>query len=100
MGEWIQRPNTDPTYLAICQFFLPPMGYLLLGQQDKAMLAALIFYVGGPLTCGALLFSQFVFSYDVFLLADKLHRGQPIGSHENAVAFLDNIFKDNLIERR
>ena len=70
MGEWIHRPNTDPTYLATCQFFLPPMGYLLLGQHDKAVLAALIFYVGGPLTCGALLFSQFVFSYDEATLTE------------------------------
>ena len=94
MGEMIQKPDTNAVLIAVGQWFLPPLGYLLMGQTKKALLAALIVYVGGFFTCGLLAAANFVFIYDAYLMAQKLERGESIGMNENAVDFLDSIFTD------
>ena len=94
MGEMIQKPDTNPVLIAVGQWFLCPLGYLLMGQNKKALLSALIFYIGGTLTCGLLYLANFVFIYDAYLMAQKLERGESIGMNENGVDFLNSIFKD------
>ena len=94
MGEMIQKPDTNAVLIAALQWFLPPLGYLLIGQTKKAVLSALIVYVGGALTCGLLVAANFVFIYDSYLMAQKLQRGESIGMNENAVDFLNSIFTD------
>lgn len=95
MGEMIQKPDTKPVIVALANFFgLGGLGYLLMGQQKKAIISALIVVVGGIVTCGLLGLWAWVTAYDAYLLGQKLQRGEAIGENENAIDFLNSIFKD------
>ena len=96
MGEMIQKPDTNPVIVAVANWFvLGALGYYLIGQQKKAMLAAVITLVASVLTCGTLaIVPLVVFAYDGYLLGQKLQSGQAIGKNENALDFLNSIFKD------
>lgn len=94
MGQMITKPDTNPiiVLLAQCVFFL---GYFLMGQKKKWIMAIVISFASTILTCGMLGWVPFfIFAYDAYLLAQKLQSGQSIGENENGVEFLNKIFKD------
>lgn len=96
MGEMIQKPDTNPVIVAVANFFLfGALGYYLIGQQKKAMIAAIATIGLSVITCGTLgWLPVFVFTYDGYLLGQKLQSGQSIGENENGLDFLNAIFKD------
>ena len=96
MGEMIQKPDANPMIVAAANFFIfGALGYYLIGQQKKAMIAAIASVGLTVLTCGTLGWLPIlVFTYDGYLLGQKLQSGQSIGENENGLEFLNNIFKD------
>ena len=96
MGEMIQKPDANPMIVAAANFFIfGALGYYLIGQQKKAMIAAIASVGLTVLTCGTLGWLPIlVFAYDGYLLGQKLQSGQSIGENENGLEFLNNIFKD------
>jgi hypothetical protein len=95
MGQMITKPDANPILFAICNWFgLGALGYFLMGQQKKAILAAVITVVLSTVTCGMGGLVVFVFVYDAYLLGQKLQSGQSIGINENGLEFLNSIFKD------
>lgn len=96
MGEMITKPDANPilTGIASVVFLNGALGYFLLGQQKKAIIAIIICWIVGPWFCGAGFAAALVFAYDAYLLAQKLQNGQSIGQNENGLEFLNMIFKD------
>ena len=95
MGELIQKPDTNPILVAVCNLFgFGCIGYLLMGQQKKAIITAVIFFVVGTITCGFGCIIAWLTAYDAYLLGQKLQSGESIGMNENGLSFLDAIFKD------
>ena len=95
MGQMITKPDANPILFAVCNLFLfGALGYFLMGQQKKAIIAAIITVVGGTITCGMGYFVIWIFAYDAYLLGQKLQSGQAIGENENGLEFLGMIFKD------
>ena len=96
MGEMIQKPDANPMIVAAANFFIfGALGYYLIGQQKKAMIAAIASVGLTFLTCGSLFWLPIlIFAYDGYLLGQKLQSGQSIGENENGLEFLNNIFKD------
>jgi hypothetical protein len=101
MGQMITKPDANPIVLAVCNLFLfGALGYYLMGQKKKAMIAVVYNVVAGLLfVCtfglgGILFLANWVFAYDAYLLGQKLQSGQSVGENENALEFLNAIFKD------
>lgn len=96
MGQMIQKPDTNPVLVAVLNLFLfGAVGYLVMGQQKKAIISAVITCALGLCTFGTLAWLwPIVVAYDGYMLGQKLQSGQSIGENENAVPFLNNIFKD------
>lgn len=100
MGQMINKPDTNPIIIAVAAWFIPGLGYYLMGQTKKAMYTfgiAVALVILSSISCGLLsplLFGLFVFVYDAYLMGQKLQSGQSIGENENGVAFLNSIFKD------
>lgn len=95
MGQMIQKSDANPILYAVANLFVfGALGYLLMGQQKKAILAAVITIGLSMFTCGFGSIVAFVFVYDAYLLGEKLQKGQAIGENENALEFLNAIFKD------
>ena len=96
MGEMIQKPDTNPVIVAVANFFIfGALGYYLIGQQKKAMIAAIATIALSAITCGTLgWLPVLIFTYDGYLLGQKLQSGQSIGENENGLDFLNSIFKD------
>ena len=96
MGQMIQKPDTNPIIVAVCNaFVLSALGYFLMGQQKKAIISLIVLFVGGTLTCGLIaMVWPWITAYDAYMLGQKLQSGQSIGENENGLQFLNNIFKD------
>ncbi len=96
MGQMIRKPDANPIIIAVCNCFVfGALGYFLLGQQKKAIIAAVISFVTSFVTCGTLFWVPIcIFAYDGYLLADKLSKGEAIGENENGLPFLNAVFKD------
>jgi hypothetical protein len=95
MGQMITKPDTNPIIIAVLNlFFFGAAGYFLMGQQKKAIIAAVIWLVVGTLTCGFGYLTAWLFAYDGYLVAQKLQSGQAVGENENGLDFLNAIFKD------
>ena len=82
--------------VAVANFFIfGALGYYLIGQQKKAMIAAIATIALSAITCGTLgWLPVLIFTYDGYLLGQKLQSGQSIGENENGLDFLNSIFKD------
>ncbi len=95
MGQMITKPDANPIVFGVCNLFIfGALGYFLMGQQKKAIIAAIATIVLSSITCGAGSFIVFIFAYDAYLLGQKLQTGQSIGQNENGLEFLNAIFKD------
>ena len=94
MGQMITKPDANPIVFAVCNWFGGCVGYFLMGQKKKAIIALVITMVLSTITCGAGWLVVFVFIYDAYLLGQKLQSGQAIGENENGLEFLNAIFKD------
>jgi uncharacterized membrane protein len=95
MGQMITKPDANPIVFALCNFFfLGALGYFLMGQKKKALIAAILTFVLSSFTCGMGSVIIFVFVYDAYVLGQKLQSGQSIGENENGLEFLNMIFKD------
>jgi TM2 domain-containing membrane protein YozV len=95
MGAMIQKPDTNPILVAVCNLFgFGGLGYFLMGQKKKAIISWVISIVGGTVTCGLLYLFAWVTAYDAYLLGQKLQQGQAVGENENGLDFLNAIFKD------
>lgn len=89
----ISKPDANPMVMALLNFFTGGLGYLLIGQQNKGIIAIILLVVStvtcvGPMICGA------IFAYDAWLLCERLQKGESIGPNENGLEFLNAIFKD------
>lgn len=69
------------------------LGYWVMGQRRKAVQAWLFVLVGGFFTCGTLWVLPFVTAYDAYLLTQRLVFGERIRIQQNALPFLDRIFR-------
>ena len=94
MGQMITKPDANPILFAILNWFGGCVGYFLMGQKKKGIIALVVWFILGMITCGAGYMISFVFMYDAYLLGQKLQSGQSIGENENGLAFLNSIFKD------
>ena len=100
MGQMISKPDANPIVLAVCNWFIPGLGYYLMGQKKKFMITlgvmvGIFILAFCTLGLGGILFlANFVFVYDAYLLGQKLQAGQSIGENENGLDFLNAIFKD------
>ena len=94
MGEMITKPDANPIIYAVCNVFFGALGYFLMGQKKKATISAVICFVGYMFCYLPGLIWMFATVYDAWQLGQKLQAGESIGENENAVGFLDNIFKD------
>ncbi|GDX81186.1 hypothetical protein LBMAG42_29970 [Deltaproteobacteria bacterium] len=96
MGQMITKPDANPIISALANwiFLNGGIGYFLMGQKKKAIIALIICWVVGPITCGVGMMCAWVFAYDAYLLSQKLQAGQSIGENENGLEFLNMIFKD------
>lgn len=94
MGQMIQRPDTNPVVVALCNLMLCgiPIGYVLIGQQKKAVMTFIGTIVLGPFGIGFII--PWIAAYDAYLLGEKLQRGESIGMNENGLDFLNSIFTD------
>ncbi len=94
MGQMITKPDANPILFGLCNLFMcGALGYFLMGQQKKAIIAVVVYFVGAC-CCGLGLLAPWIFAYDAYLLGQKLQSGQSIGENENALEFLNAIFKD------
>lgn len=94
MGEMISKPDANPILLAVLNLFTWGfLGYFLLGQKKKAIMGLVIVAVGNICLMGLGFFAQLIFTYDVYLLAQKAANGESIGENENGLDFLNAIFK-------
>jgi len=94
MGEMITKPDANPLLVASCNLLLAGgVGYFVLGQKQKAMIAIVI-CLSTQWCCGLGWVFRLVFACDAYLLAQKLQSGESIGENENALEFLNMIFKD------
>ena len=94
MGQMITKPDANPIVFALANWIGGALGYFLMGQQKKALLALIISVVLSTVTCGFGSMIIFVLMYDAYLLGQKLQSGQSIGMNENGLEFLNAIFKD------
>lgn len=98
MGQMISKPDANPVVLAVCNLFVGgALGYYLMGQTKKAIIALIICWGVPMISCGfctPLILAVWVFAYDAYLLGQKLQSGQSIGMNENGLDFLNAIFKD------
>lgn len=94
MGQMITKPDTNPIIIALAQFFFF-IGYFLMGQKKKWIMAIVITIATNILTCATLGWVPLlIFVYDGYLIAQKLQSGQSVGENENGLDFLNKIFKD------
>ena len=97
MGEMITKPDANPILMALANvvFANGALGYFLLGQKKKALIALLITCVASAFLCWfPAIPMACIFAYDAYLLGQKLQNGQSIGENENGLEFLNMIFKD------
>lgn len=97
MGQMILKRDINPLVILLTNLWFcgGALGYYLMGQQKKALISLALFFIAGTLTCGLLVVVwPLIAAYDGYLLAQKLQTGKAIGENENALAFLNNIFKD------
>lgn len=95
MSQMIQKPDANPILFAVANWLgLGGLGYFLMGQQKKAIIAVIVTLVGGIVTCGLGYLFSWVTAYDAYLLGQKLQSGQSVGMNENGLDFLNAIFKD------
>jgi hypothetical protein len=101
MGQMITKPDANPIVFAACNLCVGGgLGYFMMGQKRKAMMAFGFNAVSFILTicsfglAGVLFFANWVFAYDAYLLSQKLQSGQAIGENENGLEFLNAVFKD------
>lgn len=96
MGQMITKTDANPILNGFANiiFLNGAIGYFLMGQKKKAIIAIIICWVVGPFFCGIGPLCAFIFAYDAYLLSQKLQAGQSIGENENGLEFLNMIFKD------
>lgn len=101
MGQMITKPDANPIIFAVCNWFgAGALGYFLMGQKKKAMIAvgvfvAVMFLSVCTLGLASMMYVYvLIFAYDAYLLGQKLQSGQAIGENENGLEFLNVIFKD------
>jgi hypothetical protein len=89
MGETISKPDANPVLLAVLNLIICgiPIGYFMIGQSKKAIVALVYTIVLSFVGIGGLL--CFVWAYDVYLLGQKLAAGESIADNENGLDFLN-----------
>ncbi len=93
MGEMIRKPDTNPVVVAVLNLFLlGGVGYLLMGQQKKAIITMVVVFFTSM--CGIGFLIACATAYDAYLLGQKLQNGEAIGVNENGLPFLNAVFKD------
>jgi hypothetical protein len=91
MGEMITKPDANPILLAVLNLIPVPIGYLMIGQTKKAVIALVLTFALGFCTLGLGYFLVFVWAYDAYLLGQKLAAGQAIADNENGLDLLNNV---------
>jgi hypothetical protein len=90
MGEMITKPDANPVLLAVLNLIPVPIGYLMMGQTKKAVLALVLTWVLS-LCFGIGFLLCFVWAYDAYLLGQKLAAGEAIADNENGFDLLNNV---------
>ncbi len=93
MGEMITKPDANPILFAVLNLFvLGCLGYFIMGQKKKAIIAVIVSVVTSCVGLSPI--AILIFTYDAYLLGQKLQAGESIGENENGLEFLNMIFKD------
>lgn len=94
MGEMISKPDANPIVLAVLNLIICglPIGYFMIGQTKKAI----GFFVATVILSffGIGMIMPWIAAYDIYLLGQKLQKGESIGQNENGLSFLNSVFKD------
>lgn len=90
MGEMISKPDANPILLAVLNLCLwGGVGYFLMGQKKKAIVAMVYFMVLLP--CGIGMIIPWLTAYDAYLLGQKLANGESIGEGEAGLGFIASL---------
>jgi hypothetical protein len=91
MGEMITKPDANPILLAVLNLIPIPIGYILIGQTKKAVIALVATWVLSFCTLGFGYLLCLVWAYDAYLLGQKLASGASITDTENGLDLLNNV---------
>lgn len=94
MGEMITKPDANPILFAVLNFIICglPIGYFMMGQQKKGIAALIYTFLLSMVTFGMLGWPLvLVWTYDAYLLGQKLASGESIADTENGLDFLSNL---------
>jgi TM2 domain-containing membrane protein YozV len=94
MGAMITNPRANPIIAVIAAWFIPGLGHIIIGQQSKGIKLLIGTLVLSFITCGMGWFLNLAWVFDAFKLAQKLASGEEISENQNALGFMDAIFKD------
>lgn len=90
MGEMIRRTDANPILYGLLNVFLfGSVGYFVMGQTQKGVIALVITVASGCLCLAPV--ASIIFGYDAYLLGQKLESGEAIGESESALDFLENL---------
>jgi len=75
-----QQPPKDPILILVLNLLLfGCVGYFLIGQKMKGIVAVIVFVVGAPFTCGIVsLLVSVAACIDGYLQAQQLQAGHPV----------------------
>ena len=94
MSAMITNPKANPLIAAVAAWFIPGLGHIVIGQQNKGVKILIGTIVLSFLTCGMGWILNFAWIFDAFKLAQKLESGEEISEYQNELGFMDSIFKD------
>jgi hypothetical protein len=118
--SWVQPSNIEPLVVLLCNFFLPGLGHIVMGQHKKGiailiiwMISYVIFTILASLLVGIVLVPFLVIHmgiilYDGIVLAERMKNGFPIMQGECATSWIkpglscivtpDTVFNHNNLE--
>jgi TM2 domain-containing membrane protein YozV len=73
------QPPKDPILILILNLLLFGIGYIVMGQKTKGIVAIIAFWVLGVATCGFGTIISVLYAVDGYMQAQQLQQGHPIG---------------------
>lgn len=73
------NPPKDPILILVLNLLLFGIGYLILGQKTKGIVAIIAFWVLTVVTCGFGSLIGILYAIDGFMQAQQLQQGHPVG---------------------
>jgi hypothetical protein len=73
------QPPKDPILTLVLNLILGGVGYIIMGQKTKGIVAILVWLVVGFATCGIGFSLSLLTAIDGYLQAQQLQAGHPVG---------------------